>query len=559
MKRLLCQRSCPDSADPCRQKKLTFRPRNKVNHPFIESPGLVQTLLSAFMKTSFKGRRLKWAPNFKFIIRTVLGLLFGAFSSVAFGQTTLENVVISPPSGAGTRLRADFFLPQADSVSSINVTANGKALDKARLTFTAAEGLENYSCAVLLVVDKTIGNGGSEKTRQRLLKAVRGTLANFSGAAGGRLFQFEIATIAAGNFVPLTKMGASKEFLDQAIKDLSLDGTAPELYLGLKGAVDRLSAVTADRKFLVILSDGVSDDRIDVASEGTVTEAARNAHVHICTLGFPQSGTPVNAPQRLQPLAERTGGYWVQAEGPQSTLPPGTEQDMLKFMISGGRLELNLAGLTAPVALEFVVQTRLKLSYNFAYQVDTLPATPTPTPASTPSSSPIARTTPTPVPLSQFQKLQLWVAGNPLPTAGMAIILVAIVVIAALLIRRAIRKPAQQQVIEPIGESVVPELSPLAWLESLDGDQTRYPISKSAVRIGRKPDNDIVMKNDTISAHHAEILRRGVEFIIADLGSSNQVIVGGKKVESAALHDGDMIELGEVRLRFVQTPVVEGT
>jgi hypothetical protein len=92
----------------------------------------------------------------------------------------------------------------------------------------------------------------------------------------------------------------------------------------------------------------------------------------------------------------------------------------------------------------------------------------------------------------------------------------------------------------------------LAWLESLDGEHTRYPIRKSAVRIGRKPDNDIVLKNDTISGHHAEIFRRGSQFIIADLGSSNHVFVAGKEVERSPLKDGDSVELGEVRLRFLQ-------
>lgn len=101
-------------------------------------------------------------------------------------------------------------------------------------------------------------------------------------------------------------------------------------------------------------------------------------------------------------------------------------------------------------------------------------------------------------------------------------------------------------------EPFEPQAPALAWLESLDGEQTRYPIRKTAVRIGRKPDNDIVMKNDTVSGHHAEILKRGDEFTITDLGSSNQVFVGGKPVEKSSLKNGDLIELGEVRLRFLR-------
>lgn len=90
----------------------------------------------------------------------------------------------------------------------------------------------------------------------------------------------------------------------------------------------------------------------------------------------------------------------------------------------------------------------------------------------------------------------------------------------------------------------------LAWLVNLDADSTRHPITKTAMRIGRKQDNDLVMKNDTVSGHHAEILKRGDQFMIADLGASNGVFVRGKRVEKTPLENGDIIELGEVRLRF---------
>jgi pSer/pThr/pTyr-binding forkhead associated (FHA) protein len=60
------------------------------------------------------------------------------------------------------------------------------------------------------------------------------------------------------------------------------------------------------------------------------------------------------------------------------------------------------------------------------------------------------------------------------------------------------------------------------------------------------------MKNDTVSGHHAEIVKKGSQFIIADLESSNSVLVGGKRIEKAALQDGDIVELGEVRLRFIE-------
>ena len=62
------------------------------------------------------------------------------------------------------------------------------------------------------------------------------------------------------------------------------------------------------------------------------------------------------------------------------------------------------------------------------------------------------------------------------------------------------------------------------------------------------------LNNDSISSHHAEIHRRREgDFYIVDLASSNGVYVNGNKVNQLELHDGDLIELGEVRLHFYTT------
>ena len=42
-------------------------------------------------------------------------------------------------------------------------------------------------------------------------------------------------------------------------------------------------------------------------------------------------------------------------------------------------------------------------------------------------------------------------------------------------------------------------------------------------------------------------------FVITNLGTGNGVIVNKVKKDSHELHDGDLVELGEVRLRFHAT------
>jgi pSer/pThr/pTyr-binding forkhead associated (FHA) protein len=93
--------------------------------------------------------------------------------------------------------------------------------------------------------------------------------------------------------------------------------------------------------------------------------------------------------------------------------------------------------------------------------------------------------------------------------------------------------------------------SALAYLVLQDANATKMPLNKTATRIGRRSDNDLVFSNTSVSGHHAEIhMSRDGAFSITDLGSGNGVYVNGNKVQQHGLRDGDTIELGEVRFRF---------
>ena len=91
-----------------------------------------------------------------------------------------------------------------------------------------------------------------------------------------------------------------------------------------------------------------------------------------------------------------------------------------------------------------------------------------------------------------------------------------------------------------------------ARLQVLDGDGTELPMQATALRIGRGKDNDLTLKNDSVSRHHAEIHRtREGAFTITELNAGNGVLVNGEQVSKATLKNEDIIELGEVRIRFL--------
>jgi pSer/pThr/pTyr-binding forkhead associated (FHA) protein len=76
-------------------------------------------------------------------------------------------------------------------------------------------------------------------------------------------------------------------------------------------------------------------------------------------------------------------------------------------------------------------------------------------------------------------------------------------------------------------------------------------LSSPLCRMGRAPDNDICLDNDSVSGCHAEVyhLPDGA-FQICDLDSTNGTWVNGKRVQVQILSNSDVVELGEVRLHF---------
>ncbi|MGE0711247.1 MAG: FHA domain-containing protein [Planctomycetota bacterium] len=68
------------------------------------------------------------------------------------------------------------------------------------------------------------------------------------------------------------------------------------------------------------------------------------------------------------------------------------------------------------------------------------------------------------------------------------------------------------------------------------------------VGIGRAPNNEVVIDNNALSRHHAELERRDGVWRLRDLGSANGVFVNGAKVALRRLSDGDVIAVGKYSL-----------
>ncbi|MCA9582451.1 MAG: FHA domain-containing protein [Myxococcales bacterium] len=78
-----------------------------------------------------------------------------------------------------------------------------------------------------------------------------------------------------------------------------------------------------------------------------------------------------------------------------------------------------------------------------------------------------------------------------------------------------------------------------------------YALGETRTQIGRAEDLDLWVNHKSISRHHAEIVKVGDGFRIADTHSSNGVRVNDRLVRDEPLREGDVIELGEILFRFV--------
>lgn len=87
---------------------------------------------------------------------------------------------------------------------------------------------------------------------------------------------------------------------------------------------------------------------------------------------------------------------------------------------------------------------------------------------------------------------------------------------------------------------------------SIDGVVIKeVPLTKERTTLGRRPYNDIVIDNLAVSGEHAVIHMQTQDVEIEDLGSTNGTYVNGKAVKRQELRNGDTIEVGKYKIRFL--------
>jgi pSer/pThr/pTyr-binding forkhead associated (FHA) protein len=87
---------------------------------------------------------------------------------------------------------------------------------------------------------------------------------------------------------------------------------------------------------------------------------------------------------------------------------------------------------------------------------------------------------------------------------------------------------------------------------------SRVRIQPQVMRIGRHPDNDIIVSDLSVSKQHAELRRSTASrYSIIDLDSHDGTYVNGTRVSQQELEEGDIISIGGATLRLDGGKLIE--
>lgn len=442
---------------------------------------------------------------------------------------------------------------QALPPDEIRITANGETLAGGVFEpFSAQDG----KSAWLYLIDTS--NPRRAATVESNVDFVQSQLSRISEdrLIGVATFASEMSTI-----LPITDLHTD---IEARLGQIEADGVATEFFSNALRAVQMLADVDADRKALVIMSDGKAEDT--AFSLNDVTQAANEAGIKIIGLGFAESATETPALQPLERLALETGGTFAETVA-GTPLPSQFSSNLVRYLENGGTITVPMAGYSGDVA----VGVEVSLSGGGTVSALQTVAVAEELAAEDPSgeSDTFAG--------SVYRMLDAILPGAAQWANANSALAIALLLLPVLLIAAALwyfiagrKRPDDEfadEFLETESTTVFGDLEDgsetltravstggfgtYGFLEVIGNEEERFAIDSHSISIGRHSDNDFRLGNDAVHRHHAHLnVSSGGVVTIHDLSTVNGVVVNGQRVDKANLANGDMIELGEVRIRY---------
>ncbi|MGB7433491.1 MAG: FHA domain-containing protein [Ahrensia sp.] len=486
-------------------------------------------------------------------IATIVAVgVFAGNSSSAVAQGMETNCQVDSTASPRS-VGCDFRLQSLTQPEDVNLTVNGTRLADPAFEPFAASG--KASAWLYLIDTSNPRRAATVKANAEFVRSQM-TLTSQNRLAGVATFASEMVSV-----LPIAPTHVNR---DARINAIIADGVATEFFANSLAAIEMLNDVEADRKALVIMSDGKAEDT--AYSLDDVVAAAREAGVIIIGLGYAESATETPSLQSIRRLAEETGGAFRSVVS-GSDLPDDFVSNMQRFLENGGTVSAPLPeALSGDVAVQVEVELRNGTTIN-AEQTVAVESAP-------------AEIQEDPQTLAgqifgmfdgMFPGASDWADTN----GGLALALLALPLALLIGLIVFLMNRRDQSAPEEVGDVVIEDefetttifdsaetdistraIKPASsgefgYFEVVGNEAVKYPLDRQSVSVGRHSDNDIQLSNDSVHRHHAHVhISNTGSVTIKDLDTTNGVLVNGRKMGSAELQTGDMIELGEVRLRY---------
>jgi uncharacterized protein YegL len=477
--------------------------------------------------------------NRKVILLLVIFLSFLSKQLLAWDRIG-DNVDLTCNQSINT-LDCKYRTLNSEKISSISANSNNIDL---QINESAEYPADNDVTAVLFLIDT------SDPARQNVIeknkvhvKKLLSTLKSHHKAG--------LATFDKSLQIKST-LGSSSFLISKELEPIEASGKTTELYRSLLTAIQHLKSFNAQRKVIVLLSDGQAEDKAYFHSD--VIKKARETGVIINSIGYPRSVALSVALQTLRRLSEETGGSYIETDISYN-LSNNYLNNPFSNIDNGKSFTIDLSELqkdtpSSSIKISFTTETGIKniivpISIKAVKKPDIQksPVTFTETESSIQAKSNINNP---PVQIitkqTEIQPVNLWLWYG-LPAAFIIIIIFILITLFLLWNVKADAKDKGTQ----------NDYRPYAYLTTDDGTQTRYPITRTIWRIGRSKDNELHLDDTSISRRHAEIHRNNNgTFEIVDMNSMNGVYINNEKIGKAELHEGDIVEIGDIVLHFTQ-------
>ncbi|MBM3830249.1 MAG: FHA domain-containing protein [Verrucomicrobia bacterium] len=77
-----------------------------------------------------------------------------------------------------------------------------------------------------------------------------------------------------------------------------------------------------------------------------------------------------------------------------------------------------------------------------------------------------------------------------------------------------------------------------------------FELKTECSTVGRVEDNNFQIPAPSVSSHHCEIILRGNDVVVKDLGSTNGTFINGEQITEQALQMGQTVRFGSVEARL---------